>query len=216
MAKSRSASVKQERSPSPLPQAVKVEIKGEEGEDDDVARLFDDDGVKPEADEPEHVEVQGGANGEDDGEDDAKGEGEDSVTMVADASSSRSSSADVKSSESASASPHPGGADRPSTTPPTGSKHKTKKAKAEVQLIGDLPRAEEEAMKVFVEIEGCHYQYGTLGRSREALESMTCDCQYDHGQSSSFSFLGPLCILVRVLYGECDSDGRYPFPSWLW
>jgi [histone H3]-lysine36 N-trimethyltransferase len=50
------------------------------------------------------------------------------------------------------------------------------------QLIGDLPRAEEEALRTFIELPSNHYQYGTLGRSREALESMTCDCQYEHGQ----------------------------------
>ena len=67
------------------------------------------------------------------------------------------------------------------TTPPL-----KKKKTNEVQLIGDLPRAEENAFKTFVEIPQNHYQYGTLGRSREALESMTCDCQYDHGQYSPF------------------------------
>ncbi|KAH9894001.1 hypothetical protein C8Q73DRAFT_498617 [Cubamyces lactineus] len=69
----------------------------------------------------------------------------------------------------------------PSATPPVSSKSKSKPPKAPVQLIGHLPRAEEEAMKTFVEIPENHYQYGTLGKSREALESMTCDCQYDHG-----------------------------------
>ena len=53
-------------------------------------------------------------------------------------------------------------------------------------------------MKVFVEIPSNHYQYGTLGRSREALESMTCDCQYDPGQSSrlSFSLSGSVSVWV--------------------
>ena len=50
------------------------------------------------------------------------------------------------------------------------------------QLIGDLPRAEEAARATFTELPGNHYQYNTLGRSREALESMTCDCVYEHGQ----------------------------------
>lgn len=50
------------------------------------------------------------------------------------------------------------------------------------QLIGDLPRAEEEARATFIELPANHYQYNTLGRSREALESMTCDCVYEHGQ----------------------------------
>ena len=50
------------------------------------------------------------------------------------------------------------------------------------QLIGDLPRAEEDALRTFERLKGNHYQYGTLGRSKETLESMTCDCQYEHGR----------------------------------
>jgi hypothetical protein len=41
------------------------------------------------------------------------------------------------------------------------------------QLIGHLPRAEDAAMRTFEKIPENHYQYSTLGRSREALESMT-------------------------------------------
>jgi len=44
------------------------------------------------------------------------------------------------------------------------------------QLIGNLPVAREEAMRTFIEIQESQYQYSTLGRSREALESMTCEC----------------------------------------
>lgn len=58
----------------------------------------------------------------------------------------------------------------------------TKPVRKGPQLIGDLPRAEAEALRTFVEISSNQYQYGTLGRSREALESMTCECQYEHGQ----------------------------------
>lgn len=67
-----------------------------------------------------------------------------------------------------------------SVTPPV--VQDTKPARKGPQLIGELPRAEKEALSTFVELPGNHYQYGTLGRSREALESMTCDCQYEHGQ----------------------------------
>ncbi|KAH7920227.1 hypothetical protein BV22DRAFT_1040094 [Leucogyrophana mollusca] len=49
------------------------------------------------------------------------------------------------------------------------------------QLIGDLPRAEKDALATFAEIPANHYQYSTLGRSGEALESMTCDCQFEPG-----------------------------------
>jgi [histone H3]-lysine36 N-trimethyltransferase len=65
----------------------------------------------------------------------------------------------------------------PSVSPPTTSKP----VSPGPQLIGELPRAEAEALRTFVEISENHYQYGTLGRSREALESMICDCQYEHG-----------------------------------
>ncbi|OJT15697.1 Histone-lysine N-methyltransferase, H3 lysine-36 specific [Trametes pubescens] len=61
----------------------------------------------------------------------------------------------------------------PSATPPVSNKTKGKPPKGPAQLIGHLPRAEEDAMKTFTEIPGNHYQYGTLGKSREALESMT-------------------------------------------
>ena len=72
-----------------------------------------------------------------------------------------------RNSTSASASPRTG-----STTPSV----PTKPLKKGPQLIGDLPIATDEAMKNFVEIRENHYQYSTLGRSREALESMTCEC----------------------------------------
>lgn len=51
------------------------------------------------------------------------------------------------------------------------------------QLISHLPCAHTEALSVFTEISDNQYQYGTLGRSREALESMTCDCLFDPSQS---------------------------------
>jgi hypothetical protein len=72
-----------------------------------------------------------------------------------------------RTSTSSSASPRTG-----STTPSA----PTKSLKKGPQLIGDLPIATEEAMRTFVEIQENQYQYSTLGRSREALESMTCEC----------------------------------------
>lgn len=71
---------------------------------------------------------------------------------------------------------------QPSRSPSKGSTNGAKKPGP--QLIGHLPRAEEEAMRVFEELKGNHYQYSTLGRSREALESMTCDCQFVPGTCS--------------------------------
>ncbi|KAA1474184.1 SET domain-containing protein [Dentipellis sp. KUC8613] len=73
------------------------------------------------------------------------------------------------------------------------------------QLIGYLPRAEEAAMKTFVEIRENHYQYQTLGRSREALESMTCECVYDPNVDSPEDACGDDCI-NRLTQVECSPD----------
>ncbi|KAH7882045.1 hypothetical protein F5I97DRAFT_1817718 [Phlebopus sp. FC_14] len=83
----------------------------------------------------------------------------------------------------------------------------TKPKRTGPQLIGDLPLAEEVARATFVEIAENHYQYGTLGRSREALESMTCECQYEHGvdNPSDACGHGSDCI-NRLTQVECLSD----------
>lgn len=61
---------------------------------------------------------------------------------------------------------------KPESTPPA----QRKPLKKGRQLIDNLPIAREEAMRTFIEIRENQYQYSTLGRSREALESMTCEC----------------------------------------
>ncbi|KAF8496200.1 hypothetical protein F5888DRAFT_1615065 [Russula emetica] len=61
---------------------------------------------------------------------------------------------------------------KPESTPPA----QRKPLKKGRQLVGNLPVAREEAMRTFIEIQENQYQYSTLGRSREALESMTCEC----------------------------------------
>jgi hypothetical protein len=70
-----------------------------------------------------------------------------------------------------------------SSTPPIlpSSKHSRKATPAAVQIITDLPVARESALGTFNEISGNNYQFKSLGRSREILESMTCDCTYEHG-----------------------------------
>ena len=119
-------------------------------------------------------------------------------------SMSRSASVEAKASNGSTKS-------TPSATPaPSGKKGKA--LKAPVQLIEHLPRAEEEALKCFAEIPANHYQYGTLGKSREALESMTCDCQYEHGQSlSPTPRFSPRRILASLLFSylaPCDFPVR--------
>jgi len=93
---------------------------------------------------------------------------------------------------------------RPSTTPPVSSRSKTK---IEPQLIGHLPLAEGDARRTFEEIPDNHYQYGTLGRSREALESMTCDCQYEHGVDDPGDACGHDSDCInRLTQVECMPD----------
>ncbi|KAH9969992.1 hypothetical protein BGW80DRAFT_1176844 [Lactifluus volemus] len=92
-------------------------------------------------------------------------------------------------SASASASPKP---ETPSSRKPP---------KKGPQLIGDLPIASEEALKTFIEIQENHYQYSTLGRSREALESMTCECP-----QMALSTLEEICLedcINRLTQVEC-------------
>ncbi|KDR78396.1 hypothetical protein GALMADRAFT_65042 [Galerina marginata CBS 339.88] len=96
----------------------------------------------------------------------------------------------------------------PSTPPPAAqSKTGRKAALIPVQLIGDLPVAREEAVRSFNEIPDNNYQYKTLGRSREILESMTCDCTYEHGVDSLDDACGPYSDCInRLTQVECLED----------
>ena len=85
--------------------------------------------------------------------------------------------------ESKSATPPPS-SHSPSKAKANGKANGTKKAGP--RLIDYLPRAEEQALKMFEQLKDNHYQYSTLGRSKEALESMTCDCQFVPGLSPLF------------------------------
>ena len=69
-----------------------------------------------------------------------------------------------------------------SSTPPllSPSKPARKAAAAAIQFISDLPVARESALGTFNEIFDNNYQFKSLGRSREILESMSCDCTYEH------------------------------------
>ncbi|KAI0028737.1 hypothetical protein K488DRAFT_57880 [Vararia minispora EC-137] len=77
------------------------------------------------------------------------------------------------------------------------------------QLIGHLSLANDEARRTFEEIADNHYQYNTLGRSREELESMTCDCVYEHDEDPPHVACGEGsdCInrltQVECLPGDC-------------
>ncbi|KAI0070968.1 hypothetical protein K474DRAFT_1712871 [Panus rudis PR-1116 ss-1] len=132
---------------------------------------------------------------------------EDGDTIMGDpsnshSSSSRASPSDDSKSHLSSLKAESGS--RKSSTPPVSSK--TKK-KSEPQLIGHLPRAEEAAKATFTEIPANHYQYNTLGRSREAFESMTCDCQYEHGVDDPVDACGDGSDCInRLTQVECMPD----------
>jgi hypothetical protein len=90
----------------------------------------------------------------------------------------------------------PSGTSTPSSsTPgPSLSSKESKKAlkgllNAPPQIIDHLPVAREAALATFKQIDENWYQYGTLGRSRELGESMSCDCHYAPGKSIFCSFL---------------------------
>ncbi|KAF8966903.1 hypothetical protein BDZ97DRAFT_1917169 [Flammula alnicola] len=101
------------------------------------------------------------------------------------------------------------GATLKSSTPPLAAQAKTsrKVAPLTVQLIGDLPIARQEALRSFNEIYDNNYQYKTLGLSREILESMTCDCTYEHGVDSCDEACGPYSDCInRLTQVECLED----------
>ncbi|KAG7087687.1 hypothetical protein E1B28_013634 [Marasmius oreades] len=94
-----------------------------------------------------------------------------------------------------------------STPPPSTAASTSKKASPSApQLIGDLPIARDEALGTFVEMSNNWYQYKSLGRSRELMESMTCECQFSHGDDPD-SACGPSSDCInRLTQVECLPD----------
>ncbi|PFH46282.1 hypothetical protein AMATHDRAFT_8013 [Amanita thiersii Skay4041] len=75
------------------------------------------------------------------------------------------------------------------------------------QLIGDLPVARHEARSTFNEISDNIYQYKTLGRYKELLESMNCDCVYEHGVDNPKDACGAGSDCInRLTQVECLPD----------
>lgn len=69
--------------------------------------------------------------------------------------------------------------------PMSNSRKQSSNGNNSVQLISHLPIARDEATKTYKEIDDNWYQYKTLGRTRELLESMICDCSFDPGECIS-------------------------------
>ncbi|KAJ3535908.1 hypothetical protein NMY22_g6272 [Coprinellus aureogranulatus] len=103
-------------------------------------------------------------------------------------------------------SPSPQAATTPATTPVPGSN--ARKANApQVQLIGNLPVARQDALSTFNEIPVNNYQNKSIGKSKEMFESMTCDCVYEHGVSDPDDACGPYSDCInRLTQVECLED----------
>ncbi|KAF8630263.1 hypothetical protein AX17_005449 [Amanita inopinata Kibby_2008] len=75
------------------------------------------------------------------------------------------------------------------------------------RLMSDLPVARAEALSTFNEISENNYQYKTLGRYKELLESMTCDCTYEHGTSNPKDACGAGSDCInRLTQVECLAE----------
>ncbi|KAH9954870.1 hypothetical protein BC827DRAFT_1365398 [Russula dissimulans] len=75
------------------------------------------------------------------------------------------------------------------------------------QLIGHLPIATEEAMRTFIQLQENQYQYSTLGRSREALESMTCECPPNGSEEICVEDCINRLTQVECLPEDCKGGG---------
>lgn len=100
----------------------------------------------------------------------------------------------------------------PSSSPAPAPQPAGKKEKAPpppAQLIGDLPRAEGDALREFVELKYCTYQNAQIGRSRNVEEGMACECTYLHGEDDPVVACGhgSDCInrltQIECVEGEC-------------
>ncbi|CAK5271481.1 unnamed protein product [Mycena citricolor] len=101
-----------------------------------------------------------------------------------------------------------------SPTPPpvkaaTAANGRKKKPEAPVQLIGDLPIARDAALATFTVIEANNYQNKNLGRSREEMEGMSCECFFRRDVDPPHIACGPgsNCInrltQIECLPGDC-------------
>ncbi|KAJ6463484.1 histone methyltransferase [Mycena sanguinolenta] len=114
--------------------------------------------------------------------------------------------------DSASSSVSPKGSRAPSTTPPpsrtrTSSAAAKKKSAPPLQLIGDLRVARTDALDTFNEIQDNNYQNKSIGRSREAMEGMSCECVYRRGTDPLTAACGDGSNCInRLTQIECLPD----------
>ncbi|KAF7373580.1 Histone methyltransferase [Mycena sanguinolenta] len=76
-----------------------------------------------------------------------------------------------------------------------------------LQLIGDLPVARTDALDTFNEIQDNNYQNKSIGRSREAMEGMSCECIYRRGTDPPTAACGDGSNCInRLTQIECLPD----------
>ena len=106
--------------------------------------------------------------------------------LSASASSMTLDSASPATSSTTLKAPSRGSSKSSATPPPQAQPKKGKKATPNPpQFIGHLPIAREEALRTFKQIPENWYQYAKLGKSREAMEGSTCDCEYEEGEHAA-------------------------------
>ncbi|KAJ8075139.1 histone methyltransferase set2 [Marasmius tenuissimus] len=102
--------------------------------------------------------------------------------------------------------PNSASSSKTSTPPPTAASTSRKSQKAPPQLIGHLPIARDEALGTFTEMPDNWYQYKSLGRSRELMESMTCECQFIPGDDPDTACGHNSDCINRLTQVECLPD----------
>ncbi|KAG9007403.1 histone methyltransferase set2 [Tulasnella sp. JGI-2019a] len=77
-------------------------------------------------------------------------------------------------------------------------------------LIGDLPRAENEALKAFIEIQNNTYENKSLGKQKQVEEAYPCDCRYRPGEElNSHTACGENADCInRLTQTECTDECR--------
>ncbi|TRM63284.1 hypothetical protein BD626DRAFT_592433 [Schizophyllum amplum] len=122
-----------------------------------------------------------------------------SAFMLFDSASPAPSSATLKEPSRASS--------KASTTPPPQAQPKKGKASKAApnppQFIGHLPVARAEALRQFKQIQENWYQYAKLGKSREAMEGSTCDCDYEEGDNLDHACGARSNCINRLTQVEC-------------
>ncbi|KAL0575092.1 histone methyltransferase set2 [Marasmius crinis-equi] len=108
--------------------------------------------------------------------------------------------------EEALSNPNSASSSKMSTPPLTAASASRKPSRSAPQLIGHLPIARDEALASFTQMPDNWYQYKSLGRSRELMESMTCECQFVPGDDPDSACGHNSDCINRLTQVECLPD----------